>query len=107
LIGEYSGLTLGLTTEEKNYFYYSFVFIEIYATLHTILYLPKMLGILGIFAYCWYWGGFEKNDQGQSTSLQCLEKILEESNFEADNVELPENLDAAHKIIVKSIVDKV
>jgi hypothetical protein len=66
-----------------------------------------MIAMLGVFAYIWYWGGFEKDENGQSTQLQCLEKILNDSQFEADNKELPENLEAAHKIIVSSIIEKV
>jgi len=66
-----------------------------------------MLAMLGIFGYIWYWGGFEKNDEGTPTHVEALEKILKESNFEADNKELPENLEAAHKMLVETILEKV
>jgi hypothetical protein len=80
---------LGMTKDDIKYFVHSFYFIEFYATVHSLMYLPKILAMLGIFAYIWYWGGFEKTEEGESTHLQLLEKILEENDFEADNKELP------------------
>ena len=63
---------------KKDYFYWSVVLIELYATIHSFMYIPKVLGILGIFAYVWYWGGFEKQDNGEHAHLTILENILEE-----------------------------
>jgi len=96
-------LTKGLSKVEEHYYRYSFIFIEVYATIHSIIFVPKMLAMLLVFLYIWYYGGFEKDEEGESNHLQCLEKILNESNFEADNKELPENLEHAHQIIVESI----
>ena len=92
---------------KKDYFYWSVVLIELYATIHSFMYIPKVLGILGIFAYVWYWGGFEKQDNGEHAHLTILENILEEQHFEADNEKLPEDLDIVHQLLMNDIITKV
>jgi hypothetical protein len=100
LLFQFKSIELHMTKDEIAYFKYSFYFIEIYSTIHSILYFPKLLAMLGIFAYIWYWGGFEKTEEGESSHIEVLEKMIEMKDFKDDNKELPENLEAANKIIV-------
>jgi hypothetical protein len=77
LLCEKDTLELGMTENEEHVLGLSIICLEIYATIHSIMYVPKMLLMLGIFLYIWYWGGFEKQDDGKTTHLEALEKIIE------------------------------
>lgn len=45
----------------------SFMFYMVYAILHFLLYIGKLLFFLMVYAYFWYWGGLEDPNDPYNT----------------------------------------